>query len=253
VYDPKSEESTSVRDGKLVSRKSWEWVVVPLAPGALKLPPARFAYFDPKAGAYREVGGEAIVLTVERGEAPEVPLGRTDVRAQRREVGWIKTAAGPVATSAAPLHARPLGAVLLLAPLAALPIVVGWGRRRARLAGNRGLRRARKAAARARRGLNEAERLLGSADAEAFHGRAGRALVEYVADRFDRSAQGLTYDVAEDLLASRGVDAEVRRRFRTCLEGCDFARFVPGNDAVDGRRETLREARAVLDLLEKGP
>lgn len=251
VYDPKSDESTVVRAGRLVSRKSWEWVVVPLAPGAMTIPPVRFAYFDPKAGAYREIGADPIALTVRRGEAPETPTARTEVRAQRREVGWIKTGGGSLATGASPLHARPLGIALLVAPLAGLPLAVAWGRRRARLRGDRGLVRARRAAARARRGLREAERMLSSADAEAFHGRAGRALVEYVADRFDRSAEGLTYDVAEDLLAARGVDPEIRRRFRACLEACDFARFVPGAGDTARREQTLREARAVVDLLEK--
>jgi hypothetical protein len=84
-----------------------------------------------------------------------------------------------------------------------------------------------------------------------FHEEVGRALVEYIADRFNRSAAGLTYETADDLLASKGLDAELRRRFRSCLERCDFARFVPSGTRSEGREEVLREAREVMEGLER--
>jgi hypothetical protein len=78
-----------------------------------------------------------------------------------------------------------------------------------------------------------------------------RALVGYVADRFNRSAAGLTYDVADELLAARGLEPELRRRFRNCLETCDFARFVPASSANERRTEVLGEAGELIDRLEK--
>ena len=84
----------------------------------------------------------------------------------------------------------------------------------------------------------------------AFHEAVARALVEYVADRFDRSPAGLTYDVADELLAARGIDLAARRRFRSCLEACDFARFVPDAGTSSRETEILKEAREIVDLLE---
>jgi hypothetical protein len=78
-----------------------------------------------------------------------------------------------------------------------------------------------------------------------------RALVEYVADRFDRSPAGLTYDVADELLVARGVDAALRLRYRTCLETCDFARFVADSGGAERKAQTLEEARQIVDHLEK--
>ena len=76
--------------------------------------------------------------------------------------------------------------------------------------------------------LRAAEKMDETSSAE-FHEEVARALVEYIADGFDRSAAGLTYEMADELLASRGLDPELRRRFRSCLESCDFARFVPAS------------------------
>ena len=78
-----------------------------------------------------------------------------------------------------------------------------------------------------------------------------RALVEYIADRFNRSGSGLTYDLADDLLASSRVDPEVRNRVRSTLETCDFARYVPTSAEPGRKAQVLKEASKLVDLLEK--
>ena len=77
------------------------------------------------------------------------------------------------------------------------------------------------------------------------------SLVEYAADRLDRSAAGMTYDEADVLLAARGVDDALRRRFRTCLESCDFARFVPAASRPERRTELFEDATAIVEALER--
>ena len=72
-----------------------------------------------------------------------------------------------------------------------------------------------------------------------------------MADRFDRAAAGLTYELADELLNARGVDADLRRRFRGCLESCDFARFVPSSSESSRRRELLEQASAIVEQLER--
>ena len=88
-------------------------------------------------------------------------------------------------------------------------------------------------------------------DSAAFHEELARTLVEYVADRFNRPPAGLTYEVADELLSSRGVQPELRRRFRSCLESCDFARFVPAAGLSERRTESLDQATGLIDELER--
>jgi CubicO group peptidase (beta-lactamase class C family) len=57
--------------------------------------------------------------------------------------------------------------------------------------------------------------------------------------------------LADGLLASRGVDAEVARRFRACLERCDFARFVPDAAQSARKEEVLGEAEDLVERLER--
>ncbi len=132
-----------------------------------------------------------------------------------------------------------------------MPLIIVVGRHRDRLARDRGLARARRARSRARKRLQVARRQLREADAAAFHAVVGRALVEYVADRFNRAPAGLTYELADELWTAKGVDEPLRRRFRSCLEACDFARFVPASASAERRVELLEEALAVVDQLER--
>jgi len=99
--------------------------------------------------------------------------------------------------------------------------------------------------------LSTIRRQMKGADSAEFHEEVARALVAYVGDRFNRAPSGLTYELADELLAGRGVDDDVRRRFRSCLETCDFARFVPSSGKAERRVEVLEEAAALIDALER--
>ena len=253
VFEPKATETLSVERGRVRATKTWEWVLVPLHAGDVRIPPVRFSYFDPVAGAYREARADLGSLVVRRGEGPadESGAARAAIRAERRDIAFIKPLRGRLSEEERGIHRRPLFVALAVAPLLALPIGIGLGRHRARLRQDLGLARSRRAAALARRRLRAAERRAARADAASFHEEVGRALVEYVADRFNRSAAGLTYDVADDLLASRGVDSGLRGRFRASLETCDFARFVPESRGEERMADVLREAREVVAALDR--
>jgi hypothetical protein len=252
TFDPKVTETRSTAGGKLVSKKVWEWVLVPLVPGDLKLPRLRFAFFDPAQGEYRHAETDPQTLVVRRGEGagPEV-ASHGEVRAQLRDVAFIKPLRGPLVESHARVHRRPLFLTALFLPILAAPLLVVAGRRRFRLQQDRGLARSRKAGSRARKQLKVMARDLPRLDAGTFHERVSRTLLDYVADRFDRAATGLTYDATDELLASRGVDPAARRRLRSCLERCDFARFVRDSGEAARKREVLDEAGAIVDELER--
>lgn len=252
VFDPKVTESTSTVRGKVVSRKTWEWILVPLAPGEMELPALHLPYFDPGKAEYRIAESAPLGLVVRRGEgAPDAPLAHGEIQLRRRDLAFIKPLRGSLSEQHPRAHQRGLFRVLLLLPLALVPLAVILGRRHERLRKDHGLARARRAGSRARKRLRGARRRMDQMDSAAFHEELARTLVEYVADRFNRPPAGLTYELADELLASRGVKPELRRRFRACLESCDFARFVPAAGKSERRAESLDEAAGLIDELER--
>jgi len=232
----------------MVAHKTWEWIVVPVRPGEFKLPGVTFAYFDPQAGRYEVVTQDLPVLTVKRGEGPvEVGTARAEVQAAAKDIAFAKRRTTPLDERREPLARRSGFIALFAVPWALVPIGIWWGRRRERLLTDTGFARSRRAArAAVRRVAKAAER----ADSSSFHQEVAFALLDYVADRENRSAAGLTYEEVDVLLARRGVDEALRRRYRSFLERCDFARFAPDAPSASSRAEASAEARAIITALE---
>jgi hypothetical protein len=252
VFEPRVVESRRNLAGKMISKKSWEWILVPLTPGEIRIPELRFPYFNAATSSYEVASSDGLVLEVEKGDGGDAPAAaRADIQLQRRELAFIKPLMGRLTEMHGRTHHKPIFIFLACLPVAVVPFVIILGRRHARLRQDVGLARSRKARSRARRRLRAAGRKLEHADSAAFHEDVARTLVDYVADRFNRAAAGLTYDLAEELLSGRGIDPKLIRRYRSCLESCDFARYVPAASKSERRAETLEEASAVVDALEK--
>jgi hypothetical protein len=252
IFDPKvSDAGPGAAEAR--SRKTWEWVLVPLDPGELTLPTVRFPYFDPERGQYEVAESQPLHLLVERGERSSDPTSiQSEIQMQRRDLAYIKPLReGTLSVRSVPVHASTTFRVLGLLPLVATPLAIWIGRRQNRVARDLGASRARRAGSRARRQFQSARKRMEQLDSAAFHEELGRALVGYVADRFNRAAAGLTYEAADELLASRRIDSDLRRRYRACLERCDYARFVPAAAQAERRSEVLDEAAGLVDELER--
>ncbi len=251
VYDPKALDAVALGVDHLGAKKSWEWVVVPLAPGTVKIPAPTFAYFDPAAGAYRQLKGEIPDLTVRRGNGnPETIVARGEVQANTKDIAFLKTHRGTLEEARPPLHKRAWFVALLVLPLLLTPVGIALLRRREKFLSDHGFARARRAARTAAKRLAKAEQRAGGSPVQ-FHEEVAGALVHYVADRANRPASGLTYDQLDDILGAKGVPEEPRRRYRACLETCDFARYVPDSSQPQAVADLVAEARAILRALEE--
>ena len=251
VYEPKTLDDAMTGADHLSARKTWEWVVVPLAPGTVNVPAPTFAYFDPGTASYRQLRGEIPELTVQRGSGVvDSVASRGEVQANTKDIAFLKMRRGALQEARPPLHRRGWFLVLIALPFILTPAGIALGRRRERFLTDHGFARARRAARKAAKRLDRAGHRAGDSPA-VFHEEVACALVDYVADRANRKASGLTYDQLDDILAAKGVPAEPRRRYRVCLETCDFARFVPDSGRPQAVAELVAEARAILRALEE--
>ena len=254
VFPPQAEESMRLRSGKLVASKSWEWILVPLASGEMRLPGVRFPFFDPESGSYRTLQADPTVLTVSRGDRPgggSAVVSRGEIQVQRSDIAFIKARRGTLRTRAPRLHQQGWFLALIGLPWLLVPALIAAGRWHARRSSDHGQVRARRAWAVAKRRLQGVRSKIDRLESDAFHGEVGGALLSFLADRFNTSASGLTYDRVDALLLQRGVEDGLRKEVRTMLEASDFARYVPGAGDRDQWSQTLDEALGLLDRLEK--
>jgi len=134
--------------------------------------------------------------------------------------------------------------------LPALAVIAAWvmERRRRHLAGNVALARAQGARRLARKRLSVARRL-SEEDEDAAYQAVAQVLAEYLGDKCNLPAAGLTRDAIELALTERAVNEEWIERLLTCLDWADAGRFAPvaaGRDA----RQLVDEAEEIIAELE---
>jgi hypothetical protein len=254
-YAPKVSSSVAFQGDRLRSERVWDYVLIPLAPGDQAIPPVTFAYFDPRAGEYRRLSSPAIPIRVARGEetpgGPGIVVSQSDVRPLRQDIRYIKQAPGDLRDRSSFFYRSPGFAALVLLPIAADLGIFAYVRRRDRMHANARQRRERRARSQARRRLRDARRRMSPAGARAFYAEVAQALTEYVADKFDVSAAGLTHERIEELLLARNAPPQVRAAFHRCLEACDYALFAPASSGEGEMQRTLVRAEETLAALER--
>ena len=78
-----------------------------------------------------------------------------------------------------------------------------------------------------------------------------RDAVDALADKFNLSPSGLTYEKMEEMLEEKNVAEETIRKFRITLERCDFTRFSKGFMNSDHVNRLLKDAEDSILALEK--
>jgi hypothetical protein len=253
VFDPRVEEAVlTIEEGKVLTTKTWEWIIIPLVPGDMQLPEVQFDYFDTASAAYKSVTGGGQMLSVERGEPPESGTAKIKLgNGGHTELAFIKPLRGRLEQGNLRSHQSTVFRTLVFLPAFITPLYILFGRRKARMRKDLGLSRSRRARRLARRRLKHSRKRLDKIDSASFHEELARTLVGFVADRSNLSAAGMTYDTADELLGAKGADPELRRRFRSTLENCDFARFVPTASLTERRTEVLEAVTALIEDLER--
>ena len=252
-YDPQEQSLDPASRERFATARRWEYILVPHLPGRQPLPGVSFSYFDPESRRYETLVGEKLELTAEgprlaEGVAGSPPL-RQDLKRLGADINFIKPLASVPAAAGRDMYRSVWFWLFLgLPPLVNLSSLgYRWRTRRAlvRLPVIR-RRRARRAA---RRRLDRAATLAETDHPKDFYRLVAQALTEFVADKFNAPATGLTYDRIAALLARRRVSEHVAGDYLAVLEECDCARFSPAGGGGANSDMVARAGRA-LDALE---
>lgn len=241
TYEPTTK--TTKDDLNRMGERVIQQVLIPKSTEVKELPEVKLAYFDPVARAYRTAAQSPIKLVVKAGSGGQSAIiGGGRLRLEEKlgqDIVYLKGDPGPAA-STLPFCVTPAFWVLNIMPVLALFGGIGWKRRSDRLRGDI-------AYARRTRAAKNARRLLASATS---YDEVQRALQNYLGDRLNIPAGGITASIVDEQLVPRGVNGELAAQVRACFEACDTARFAGGGtDAgMQGTRETVEQ---LIDELEK--
>ncbi len=251
VFPPETSESVRAAGTGLTGEKTFEYVLIPRAPGAREIPSVTMSYLDPGSGDYRLASTDPLPLTVS-GVIVDGPadFARGGVAELRRDIRYIHLGAAALRPVGRPLyHGAPFW-IFLIFPMAAMAGAVVLRRHRDLIEGDVAYARGRRASGVAKKRLAEARRLAAGDDGRAFYAEVARALKGFVADRLNLAEAGLQLTELERELGSRGVPIETIAEARACLDHCDRQRFAPSTDPEEKSR-FLGRAEALMGALDR--
>jgi hypothetical protein len=236
--------------------KTWEYIIVPKAPGQQVIPGLSFSYFDAGRHSYETIQTQPLTLKVVRGTegvgAVTVLSGinKQNLTRQGTDINFIKLEAGDLETRREHAY-RGLWFYLL----AALPLAFNVGvylhqRERSKESMNSILARSRKARRIALARLKDAEKG-GRTEPRRFYAEAAAALSGYLSDKLNLPEIAVTGDMLERALSEKSVSVDTVRETVSCLQECDFGRFVSASSSLDKMHELAERIRQNIDVLEQ--
>ena len=253
-YDPKTNLETRKRGTRISGQKTFEYVAIPHKIGQVILPPFTLAYFDPVQKRYKTAQTKPITLQVTPGEQMPQPvdgLPGEEVRALGSDIRYIKPDRMHLADQGLLLYQRSGFWLLQLIPVLGVAGAYAYRRHRVRLEGDVAYARRRRSRSEAQRRLGKAKGLMEAGDSAGFHGEVHRSLSQFVADRTNRAAAGLTADQIGAVLVERGVDAQVIAGVQDVFYQCDQARFAPGQISAEQMQALFAQTEDLIGALER--
>lgn len=252
AFPPEVSDRLRTTEAGVTGTRTYEYVLIPRAPGTLTIPGIDMAYFDAKTSRYETASAPPLELRV-TGRAVESALpgarARGSVEALRSDIRFIRIDTPRFRRRGETLFGEPWFWIIVLAPVGAVGGAVGLRRRRDRLAEDQAYARDRRAGRLARKRLARASELAGGDDPRAFYAETAQALEGFAADKLDTSAAGIIRDELRAGLARRGAADATIEEYLEVLGTCDRQRFAPTGAEVEERRAFLRRAEAVLAAL----
>lgn len=246
VYPPEVSDDIDAGASVVSGARSYEYVLVPRAPGPHVIPPVELAYFDPSAGRYAVAASDPLTVEVTGDVAAGGPVllggGGARLEAVRQDIRFIRVATSSFVSTDRQLFRSGVFWTVVLVPLFGLAGALAVRRHRERLEGNVAYARRRRASRLARSRLASARGLRAPEQHQAFVAGISQALLGFLGDSLNVAEAGLVRDDIRRELGALGVAGEVVERYLACLDKCDQQRFAPpasGDD--DGEAEALLE------------
>jgi hypothetical protein len=252
AFPPEVSESMRLSGSGLSGSKTFEYVLIPRAPGTRSIPSIEMGFFDTGSEAYRTARTGTLDLRV-TGAVAEGPaaMARGGVTQLREDIRFIHLGSGGLRPAHRFLFGEAVFWMFVLLPMAGVLGALGLRRHQDRLEGDVAYARGRRAGRVARKRFAEARRLAGRNDARAFYAEVARALRGLVADRLNLPEAGMQLSELGAGLMRHGVSESTVGDVLECLEHCDRQRFAPPGVDEEERTRFLDRASAVMTRLHR--
>lgn len=241
VFPPKVVENYSLRNGVQTGSVTYEYTLIPRAPGKLQLPAFEFSYFDPQARAYKTSTGQSFEIDVEADSTQNLTtvtgaISKEDIQYLGQDIRHIfvgKISLHPLTLSLVGSFFWWLIFLLFVAIFAALWVIL---RRRQEYFADLTLVRGRRAGGVARKRLKRAKSYM-NVDAAQFYIELERAVWGYFSDKLAIELSDLSSDGLRVALQEQKVPTETIEKIQRVISQCEYARYAPS--ALQGSQDEI--------------
>jgi len=233
--------------------RTYDMSLVPQKAGKYNIPPIQFSYFDLAGKEYKILQSQPFSVTVLPGKEGQVTVfpQNAEVEVKMKDIRYIKTDTGRLRNEEGNFCQTPLFIIINLIPLVVLIASLGYRRYQSRLETDIGYARLKRAGSSAKKRLAVARKSITGKDAKKFYSEIAKALLQYVGDKTNRSAFGLTKDEIRSELREKNINRQKIDELAEFLDLCDYARFTPGSSTPEELAKTLKSAEKLIIDLER--
>jgi hypothetical protein len=248
-YQPERKEKVRVATDGLIGSVSETYTVVPQYKGKYKIPSVSFSYFNPKTEKYATISTDGLFVDVTEGKKlvtnEATIVAKKNVVSTGKNFRYIQTTTKLVSNENADFYQSNLFYLLLLLPLALIPIGIIIARNNEKRNSDVIGRKQRKAEKLAKKYLSEAQKQLGKK--EAFYEALERALHNYLKAKLVVEIADISTENITKILQNRNVKKTTIEHFIDVLKASDFARYTPATN-TEMKAEFERAKKVIVEL-----
>ncbi|MEL7119348.1 MAG: BatD family protein [Bacteroidota bacterium] len=251
VYDPNvKEEKVYELNGRLMGKKTYEYLVVPQKVGSFRIEPA-FTYFDTDSAKYVTIQTQAYGVNIKAGQNTVKPAENIAALTEEKpvyikslmEIKGLHKQSGPFLGSMAFW-------IAFILPLLALLGVILYRRGIDKKAAiDPAILKRRNAKQVAVQRLEVAKSLMSEQKSRSFYDEISKAMIEYLNSKFEIPLSSFSKDVVRSKLEELEVKELTVTHFMDVLTNCEMALFA-GKDGMENIQNTYDAAVNAITEVE---
>jgi hypothetical protein len=243
-------------DNTVVGEKVYRVALVPQQPGDVAVPKLTIPYFNPENERYEIASAGPLTLKVRPSESETLQVARsaeeTDrARSDNSDILPIHERIGPITHNRLALWLGRLRPAAYPLPAFLYAVCFAIARHRERLKTDTAYRRSRQAGKTAESHIQAARAALDEKRWNDVFAECSRAITDYLADKCNVPAAGLTPPEVASVLASCSVSRDLSSEIVSLLEACDFNRFASSANSPVVARQFIDRTLRIVERLEQ--
>ena len=253
VYEPQ------IKTGE--NTKEFKQVLIPETDKVTQIPALTFNYFNPYRKEYKSITQGPIAISVEKlkEETQAQVIGPIKTSAEdiikddeaSRDLIYIKESPGEWVARGRRIYRSKTFATGFVLPFVFLNILAIVQNRRNRIRSDSAYAGRIKAFKIQKKAIRNLRRHLRSGDRKEFYERFIKTLQDYLGNRLNIPAAGITYAVIESVLAQKEPDLDIMRKLSRLFEACDQAKFAQSPASDMQVEDDLKELKEIIAYFER--